>query len=270
MKQVNIEQPAWMSDLYERMLPYPTPASLDELSSEPYTDPIFSEIDLWLRTSASRFGSVYGYAQEQDGATVQNLFPIQKDATEQISSSSAVTLEMHTETAFHRYKPTTFLLLCVREDHNAGTNIAKLADILPKLDPQTKTALKKYDFITEIDASFRSGDCPQQPMMMQVLNESETVITYDRALMVGTTPEAERALNALSDAIDAVTTTIYLKTGDLLITDNKRIVHGRTPFTARFDGTDRWLKRVMVTTENIPGDQIEYRQGRYRVVTTPL
>jgi len=26
-------------------------------------------------------------------------------------------------------------------------------------------------------------------------------------------------------------------------------VHGRKPFTARFDGTDRWLKRVCITRD---------------------
>lgn len=35
--------------------------------------------------------------------------------------------------------------------------------------------------------------------------------------------------------------------GSLLIVDNYRAVHGRRPFTARYDGTDRWLKKLTVS-----------------------
>lgn len=267
MAAVRIEQPSFSGGLDDTLRPYTTPASLDDLTSPPYTDPIFSEIDLRLRTTASRFGSVYGYTQEQNGAIIQNLFPIKKNETTQISSSSKVTLEMHTETAFHRYMPSTVLLFCMRGDPQAGTNIATLDDILPNLDISTKRALKQPEFITEIDESFRSDEYTVQPLQMSVLNDSETKLTYDRALMVGTTGRAQRALDTLSHVIDGVMNTITLQTGDLLIIDNKRAVHGRTPFQARYDGTDRWLKRVLVTTQHIPSEHVEYREGRDRVVT---
>lgn len=267
MAAVRIEQPSFSGGLDDILRPYPTPSILDDLASPPYTDPIFSEIDLRLRTTASRFGSVYGYTQEQNGAIVQNLFPIKKNETTQISSSSKVTLEMHTETAFHRYMPSTVLLFCMRGDPQAGTNIATLDDILPNLDIPTKQALKQPEFITEIDESFRSDEYTVRPLQMSVLNDSETTLTYDRALMVGTTEQANRALDALSRVIDGVMKTIILQTGDLLIIDNKRAVHGRTPFHARYDGTDRWLKRVLATTQYILSDHVEYRDGRDRVVT---
>ncbi|MBJ7505663.1 MAG: TauD/TfdA family dioxygenase, partial [Ilumatobacteraceae bacterium] len=32
----------------------------------------------------------------------------------------------------------------------------------------------------------------------------------------------------------------------ILVIDNHRAVHGRTSFTPRYDGTDRWLKRALV------------------------
>jgi alpha-ketoglutarate-dependent taurine dioxygenase len=39
-----------------------------------------------------------------------------------------------------------------------------------------------------------------------------------------------------------------LQAGDVLVIDNERAVHGRTPFVPRYDGTDRWLKRALVVT----------------------
>jgi L-asparagine oxygenase len=270
MGYTKVETYPYLKDLGARLHEYPTPAGLDALTSPPYTDPVFSEIDLWLRTSASRFGSIFGYAQEQNGNTVQNLFPIKTDETKQISSSSKVTLEMHTETAFHRYRPTTVLLLCVREDPDAGTNIAPLSRIIENLDEHTINALKRPEFVTEIDESFRTDEYRTMPVETAVLSEDNQKIVYDRALMVGTTSDAESALTRLSEAVQKANETIYLKTGELLVMDNHTNVHGRTPFEARYDGTDRWLKRVLVTTQQIPSHEIEWREGRHRVITTAL
>jgi hypothetical protein len=41
-----------------------------------------------------------------------------------------------------------------------------------------------------------------------------------------------------------------LRPGEVLVVDNDVVVHGRVPFRARFDGTDRWLKRASV---RVPG-----------------
>ena len=38
---------------------------------------------------------------------------------------------------------------------------------------------------------------------------------------------------------------VYLQPGQTLLINNRKGAHSRTPFTARFDGTDRWLQRPM-------------------------
>jgi alpha-ketoglutarate-dependent taurine dioxygenase len=43
---------------------------------------------------------------------------------------------------------------------------------------------------------------------------------------------------------------VRLAAGDVLVVDNDVVVHGREPFRPRYDGTDRWLKRVSV---HVPG-----------------
>ena len=48
--------------------------------------------------------------------------------------------------------------------------------------------------------------------------------------------------------------------GDLLVVDNSRCVHGRSPFTARFDGSDRWLQRAFVVASLAPS--AADREGR--------
>ena len=61
--------------------------------------------------------------------------------------------------------------------------------------------------------------------------------------------QAQRALGHLVAAMDAETKQVDLRPGDYCFLDNFTVVHGRKPFTARFDGTDRWLKRVCVTRD---------------------
>lgn len=93
-------------------------------------------------------------------------------------------------------------------------------------------------------------------------------MTYDRALMKSVTQAGNRALQAFSDAIEKVKNTVFLKTGEILVINNRTAVHGRTPFKARYDGTDRWLKRAMVSTKLPDWSEIEIREGRWKVVTT--
>jgi hypothetical protein len=62
-------------------------------------------------------------------------------------------------------------------------------------------------------------------------------------------PEARRALEALIQAIDEHIEEVALKAGDVCFIDNYRAVHGRNPFKARYDGNDRWLKRINITRD---------------------
>jgi len=60
---------------------------------------------------------------------------------------------------------------------------------------------------------------------------------------------AERALEEIIRQFDARVRDVVLAPGELLIIDNLRAVHGRRPFAARYDGTDRWLRRINVTAD---------------------
>ena len=80
------------------------------------------------------------------------------------------------------------------------------------------------------------------------------VLVYDELLMRGTNECAQTALAELHRVVKMVTQTVVLGDGDLLVIDNDRAVHGRTPFVPRYDGTDRWLKRALVVRELPHGD----------------
>ena len=78
---------------------------------------------------------------------------------------------------------------------------------------------------------------------VRVEREGRTLeLTIDRA-------EARNALDALLRQLRSSQYDVALEPGDLLIIDNYRAVHGRKPFRARYDGRDRWLKRISVTRD---------------------
>lgn len=217
----------------------------------PYTSQLTPVADLLLLIHALAFGYPVGYAQEQDGRIVQNIVPVYKTEFQQISTSSKTELEMHTETAFHPFMPRWVFLLCVRGDSNAETTYAIKDEILEKLDNNVISVLKTDNFVTSIDDSFRTKNEPNVYIRKQILNDDCSKLVYDSALMSGLNDEAKYALSKLGEAITESKRTIVLKAGDLMIIDNHAVVHGRKPFHARYDGTDRWLKRCLVV-EKLP------------------
>ena len=73
--------------------------------------------------------------------------------------------------------------------------------------------------------------------------------------MRAVTPGAQKSLDLLRVLLESpgVVESVILESGDLLVVDNRKSVHGRTPFKARYDGFDRWLQRLYVKVDVWPG-----------------
>ena len=208
-------------------------------------------IDDAVITLGDSFGWPIAYAQEQGGRLVHNLFPIKSNESKQISSSSRVKLQLHTETAFHPYRPDYVVLYCVRGDAAAATTYATLDDLLRNLDSDCVKVLLQKRFVTSIDLSFRAGGEPDQVVLTSVLHRSDygLRLRYDQQLMRGVDHVASAALVQVSRAIDKSVRSVTLEAGDALVLDNHTVVHGRSAFSPRYDGTDRWLKRALVVRD---------------------
>lgn len=201
-----------------------------------------------LLGAVNNYGIPVGYLQEQKGAVIQHVVPNPKTEYLQMSSSSKVDLALHTETAFHPYKPDFVFLFCLRGDENAVTTYALLSDIIQELDEVCIDLLHCPMYLTSVDESFRTNGEPDITVNTSVLYETiyGTSMCYDKTVMVGTTVAAQEALEEFGRAVEKHTKEVVLKEGDLLILDNAKAVHGRKPFQARYDGTDRWLMRTLV------------------------
>jgi len=214
-----------------------------------------------LMDNSLHLGYPVGYIQEQNGALIQNIVPVHKTEYDQISTSSKVNLVLHTETAFHPYKPDYVLLLCLRGDPMAVTTYADIDDILTLLDQETISILQENWYQIGIDDSFKEQGKKYQTINISILkkNNKEYKFTYDEVLIEPINDKAKKAMTKLADAVQQSVQGIILKTGDLLIMDNRKVIHGRKPFQPRYDGTDRWLQRMLVRKQLPPADQIDGR-----------
>lgn len=231
----------------------PTPAT-------PHSNSSMLLAAMWsLVDRSSSLGHVVGYIQEQQGSLIQNIVPVHKTEYQQISTSSKVQLALHTETAFHPYKPDYVLLLCLRGDPTAVTTYANVDEIVSYLDSETIDYLQKDCYITSIDESFRTKGEPDVEFKLAVLSKKHDGydMIYDEALMEGETPLAQDALKKLSEAIKKSVREIVLETKDLIVIDNNKTIHGRKPFQPRYNGDDRWVQRMLVRKELPTSDQLK-------------
>lgn len=220
-----------------------------------------------LLAVASLLGEPVGYQPELGGRLVQNLVPTRANQDRQTSTSSSVPLLFHTETAFHPYRPAYLALLCLRGDPAADTTLASIHEVWPHLSARCRDVLFEPRFRTAIDESFLNGrDNVLGPPLPVLRDRANPTMVFDEDLMVGVDAEATAALAELGAATSACHARVNLRAGDLLVVDNARAVHGRSPYAPRFDGSDRWLQRTFVI-DRLPASATDL-DGR--VITTPF
>ncbi|MET9079983.1 guanitoxin biosynthesis L-enduracididine beta-hydroxylase GntD [Streptomyces sp. NPDC004232] len=217
-------------------------------------------------------GDPVSFLTQQRGRLVLDLFPIKGHEAEQLGSSSTTPLEWHNEDAFHPLRADWIMLAGIRNHDRVPTTFATVQDI--QLDDGVRRLLFEERFVIRPDeshtAAFNSrttgvdeeswvaeafrdiADQQSEPRRTAVLygDREAPYIRIDPAFMPRTLDgEALEALDAAIAAIDAGLRDVVVGPGELLIVDNKRAVHGRRPFAARYDGTDRWLRRINVLAD---------------------
>lgn len=198
----------------------------------------------------SRLGDPIAYAEEKRGALIQDVCPVPGEEDQQQNTGS-VYFKLHTENAFLEHRPDFIGLLCLREDHDrsAASITSSIRQALPLLTDEQVAILREPRFRTRIAPSFcRDGReqvyLPPAPVLDGPERSPTLCVDFD-----DTDPcdeVAETAFNALHEALQKVRREFVLRPGDLAIVDNATAVHGRSAFTPRYDGRDRWLQRLFV------------------------
>lgn len=208
------------------------------------------ETEMYLLGVTALLGEVFSFASQHTGNLIQNLVPMEAHVFEQLGTGSQTFLEWHIEDAFHLFRPDFVGLLCLRSDPLAATTFASVRNM--QLPEWCKQRLFKADFQVAIDKAHGGTSTVEEGPRVSVLwgNYDDPCIRLDRdCIKAAPDALAEAALDLIVEESARVARQIVLQPGDLLLLDNHRVVHGRTPFTPKFDGTDRWLQRVIITSD---------------------
>jgi len=199
------------------------------------------------------FGRIYAFDREKGGRPVHEIVPQRLKQDSYSNAGSKRKLGIHTEAAALGDASPEFLSLYgLRQDHEkqAYTYTADIRDALLYLDSTTIESLRGANFDLEVPESFAENGVDMTIRTAVVSGPEATpqlVVNMDR--MKGITPKAIEALEALKAAFEReeVLRQTKIRAGDLVIIANRRAGHGRSTFTPRFDGYDRWLQRTYVT-----------------------
>lgn len=191
-------------------------------------------------------GDVISYADEKAGRIIQDVVPVPGAEKRQENSGSCF-LELHTEDGFHPERPRFISLLGLRPDHErvALTLASGIGRSLAALDGGTREVLSRPLYRIRLASSFVGDreDVFAGPVPVLAGSLSDPDLCVDFHAMVSDDREGRRALDSLRRALLTNLIGHVMEPGDLLIVDNDKAVHGRTGFTARYDGDDRWLRR---------------------------
>lgn len=217
---------------------------------------------LLLTSVTVMLGEPFNYSSLYGGRLVQNMVPVRGMEFTQTSQSSVGMLDWHCEDSFRDDRCDYAGLLCLRGDPSGASKYAQAKDV--RLPPQLVATLREPRYHVRPDpAHVLPGGVPMRRLAILSGSESAPEIAYDMhhlAPIDDSDTEAADALRELGACLDRVAISHAMERGDLLIFDNKRVVHARTPFTARFDGTDRWLMRTMIC-----GSAVTFRRWGQRV-----
>lgn len=226
----------------------PTPSDA-EMSVERST-----HVGEWiLLTLASSLGTVVSYREQRAGQILNNILPVPGSEDEISSQGSRSTLGLHRECTFSEVGPDFIGLYCHRGGEVATTVVSALR-LQSSLSEQQCNVLREPRFITPLPPMFCRGGQPNTSLLphrifLGVREKPE--IRVDLTLTRGADAEAQEALEALRSIAcdDDVLERITLCPGDVLFLDNRKCLHGRESFSARFDGYDRWLVRLYVKAD---------------------
>ncbi|MGW2863967.1 TauD/TfdA family dioxygenase [Streptomyces sp. NPDC001205] len=204
-------------------------------------------------------GEPVGFTTEKNGQLVHDVVPVRGGATTQTNQGSSVFLNFHNDIvhdASGRYdlaSPDFLVLSCLRADPEglAATYYADARDISRALDAPTLEILRSPRFRMNAPGSYVRDVAGG----VDVLSDPVPMISGPghcpevSAAANGVHPlddEARAALDRLQSACRGVAHEVFLRPGQVLLINNRKGLHARSQFTARYDGRDRWLQRAYV------------------------
>jgi len=240
----------------------PTPGHSDQ----PAVPGATLEQELFLAMCATALGQPFAFSTLQFGRMIQDILPIRGDEERQSGHGSTTLLEFHTEDGFHPGRCDYLLLFGLRNQDRVPTILSSIREV-ELCDEDLEILMRPVSHILPDDEHIRQlrSRYPDHPAVsrmegMRDSPEAVPVLFGDRERpylridlpfmrFADDGPEVKRALNRLMTELERVQHSVVVEQGSLLVIDNYLAVHGRRPFPVRYDGSDRWLKRMLVSRD---------------------
>ena len=202
---------------------------------------------------------VVGYAAETQYSNpwIHEGFP-RNSPTGGSALTKASDLAFHQDMSYHPEAPDILGLVSIREGHDrqVQTELIDNREILETLPRSIVDLLRQARFEIKtsdwVDASYHEPKSKNAKVGTPILTGAASLaIPVEWENMVGLDQEASWAVQMLQRAIlEAPKHYVHFVPGDLLLFNNKRTVHARTPYVdLRFDGGDRVLARAYFRKE---------------------
>ncbi len=213
-------------------------------------------------------GQMVAYEAEGYGCLYQDMVPNRAMATTQTSMGSSVELELHTEQAFSSLRPDVLSLACLRGHPDAKTYVLPAHALIEHLTVFERELLRQKLWMTEVDPSFRLGGhefldgINRGPLPIVAGAEDDPTVCFDQDLMSGTTEQAQGMIQRVTEIYQAHRHSHTLTPGQILLVDNVRSVHGRSPFSPAFDEHDRFIIRSFAVRDLVRSRYARPANGR--------
>lgn len=202
--------------------------------------------DVQVLLLAGCLGHAFGWEGQQDGRLVNDIVPVKADENCQLNSSSREAVAWHTEDAFQQYPADYVGLLGLRNRDGVKTGVSCAREWVPdaRLDALFVTPVTQMP-----DLAFE-GEARAWPGPALFGDRRMPYVRLDpHFLQRPLPPEVEDALAVLDSVVERTMRRVVVGPGDVLLVDNMRAVHSRDSFVPRYDGADRWLKRVTISRD---------------------
>lgn len=196
---------------------------------------------------ATLLGEPFAWSTIQNGYIINDVMPVIEHRDLVASSGFASRFGLHTEDAFHPLASDYLGLLCLRNPDRAETTFAGLG--VEDLPHDLFSILFEPRFIVGSNVAQKVGRIESpSPILFGNRDHPYIRVNLNATEALNGDSLAACALRELISVLEGNSTKVCFQPGDFWYIDNLRVAHGRDVFSPRFDGKDRWLRRLYISS----------------------
>lgn len=203
----------------------------------------------------------YGYTTQQAGLIHNNVIPVEEAADMRGHSGNAkYELGLHVEDASFNLgqgldiSPDFLTLHFFRNPKGVPTTLS-----IPNWDqisPETRDLLAEEWFYNQTNP-LQGGDQNNASKPVSIIYGPSTDpwvrLNASKLRLEAYEPDQAQSLREFSDHLNQRQIPVPAEAGQIVVFDNRRVLHGRAPYREDdlpgYDGTDRWQRRLTVSTD---------------------